>query len=214
MFNAVDEWRGTTNPDLRRRVQNRLNQRTYRQRRKRMLGVPERASRRAVDEKISTAQCLGQDEAPCPTTEANPVRCRAPEEDTSHSDRSLANGSHYTDARIKPTAPWYTDPASVAAQFRALKLGRYAKPSPSNDHLLCIMQFNIMRAFGTITSILGLSPTDLLEDDTLSPFSPSLARKTSTRHLHQIALPESLSQQFCKSPRLIIHGLTFCHSLR
>ncbi|PTB73390.1 hypothetical protein M440DRAFT_1339497 [Trichoderma longibrachiatum ATCC 18648] len=163
MVDAVDEWRGTANPDLRRRVQNRLNQRAYRQRRRRMLGVPEKTSSRAVDERISPAQCLVQDEAPCPT-----------------------------EARTT-TAPWYTDPASVAAQFRALKLGRHAKPSPSSDHLLCIMQFNIMRAFGTITSILGLSPTDLLEDDTLSPFSPSLARETSARHLHHIPIPESLS---------------------
>lgn len=192
MVDAVDEWRGTANPDLRRRVQNRLNQRAYRQRRRRMLGVPEKTSSRAVDERISPAQCLVQDEAPCPT-EARTVRCRAREEDTSLSDRSLANCSHNTDARIKTTAPWYTDPASVAAQFRALKLGRHAKPSPSSDHLLWIMQFNIMRAFGTITSILGLSPTDLLEDDTLSPFSPSLARETSARHLHHIPIPESIS---------------------
>ncbi|KAL7811206.1 hypothetical protein V8C44DRAFT_102538 [Trichoderma aethiopicum] len=165
MVDAEDEWRGTTNPDLRRRVQNRLNQRTYRQRRRRMLGVPEKTSSRAVDERISIAHA---------------------------SEESLANSSHNTAARIKPTAPWYTDRASVAAQFRALKLGRHAKPSPSNDHLLCIMQFNVMRAFGSITSILGLSPTDLLEDDTPSPFSPPLARETSARHLHHIPLPESL----------------------
>ncbi|PTB68150.1 hypothetical protein BBK36DRAFT_1195014 [Trichoderma citrinoviride] len=151
MLNAVDEWRGTTDPDLRRRVQNRLNQRAYRQRRRQMLRVPGKTSGRTANETISPAQ-----------------------------------------------SPWYTDPAAVVAQFRGLKLGRHAKPSPSDDHVLCIMQFNVMRAFGTITSLVGLSPTDLLEDDTPSPFSSPtrcLMRESPARHHFQqfSLLPESLS---------------------
>ncbi|TFB02415.1 hypothetical protein CCMA1212_005689 [Trichoderma ghanense] len=201
MLNAEDEWRGTTNPDLRRRVQNRLNQRAYRLRRRRMLDIPDKTRGRAANETTSAAQCLDQDDAFSPATGTRSGRCLAPAGDTDHSERldipeeRLANRSPNMDARIKP-APWYTDPAAVAAQFRALKLGRHAKPPPSNDHLLCIMQFNVMRAFGIITSMIGLSPTDLLEDDTPSPFSsrePSLARESSAHLSHQVPLPGSLS---------------------
>ncbi|KAL7823131.1 hypothetical protein V8C26DRAFT_385482 [Trichoderma gracile] len=198
MPNAEDEWRGTTNPNLRRRVQNRLNQRAYRLRQRRELGTCGKTSTRDANKTISTAECLDLDDASSPTKEARILRCQTPAAYTGHGDshhdfkQRPANRSPIIDKQ----APWYTDPAAVAAQFRALKLGRHAKPSPSNDRLLCIMQFNIMRAFGTITSIVGLSPTDLLDDDTPSPFSlraPSLTRESPARHLDHISLPESLS---------------------
>lgn len=167
-----------------------------------MLGTLEETPAKAVNE--TTAECLdlGHASSPSPAREFQVVLCRTPtgyaDHDDSHHDckQRPANRPPNVDTRIEP-APWYTDPAAVATQFRALKLGRHAKPSPSNDHLLCIMQFNIMRAFGTITSIVGLSPTDLLDDDTPSPFSPrasSLTREFPARHQHHhISLPKSLS---------------------
>ncbi|KAL6863544.1 hypothetical protein J3F83DRAFT_744760 [Trichoderma novae-zelandiae] len=202
--NAEDEWRGTTNPRLRRRVQNRLNQRAYR-RRRRILASPENTSKRVPDRAISTAQSLNQRNAHHPSSAQTGAISLHRRGDTGHSGKLQVSEARLqdrhaliTDARVKP-APWYTDTAAVAAQFRQLKLGRHAAPSPSNDHLLCIMQFSVMRAFGTISSIIGLSPAHLLDDDASSPFSshaPPLTQPSpAAEELQQFAfaLPQSLA---------------------
>ncbi|KAL7794462.1 hypothetical protein V8C37DRAFT_70244 [Trichoderma ceciliae] len=181
-----DEWRGTTNPSVRRRVQNRLNQRAYRLRRRRKLGAPDEEAERAADKTIPTTT-TGTLSTPAARLldRTNP---EIPVLDAVSGEGHSGAESHFTYARsqvcrrdlkgkhgVAPgtrtdLAPWYTNPAAVFVQFQELKLGRHVRRSPSNDHLLCIMQFNVMRAFGTISSIIGLSPANLTDDHSSSPF--------------------------------------------
>lgn len=202
MLNDDDEWRGTTDPGIRRRVQNRLNQRAYRRRRRQMLGTPDKIRDKATGTTASTfcisaTRFLGQIHSDCPGSVLNRTNTIGGDENTqdksrfAHTQREIhqqcLNRKHRaTPATRTSSAPWFTNPAAVFAQFQELKLGRHAGRLPSNDHLLCLMQFNVMRAFGTISSIIGLSPSNLLDDDASSPFF-------THAHVPQLLLPTSLA---------------------
>ncbi|KAJ4855944.1 hypothetical protein T069G_09312 [Trichoderma breve] len=197
MRNDDDEWRGTTDPSVRRRVQNRLNQRAYRQRRQ-MLGIldkpPKKATRKPVSQHLNHADKRRPGSVP---TGAESLSCRRQAEDKSHvtgrlearhrkfDDKQYASSS----ASVDPSL-WYTNPAAVVVMFQELKLGRHAERSPSNDHLLGIMQFNVMRAFGTLSSIIGLSSDNLIDDGALSPFS---SYTYSAHNIPHFRLPKSLA---------------------
>ncbi|KAL7923749.1 hypothetical protein ACQKWADRAFT_289205 [Trichoderma austrokoningii] len=161
-----DEWRGTTDPKVRRRVQNRLNQRAYRLRRQ-TLGVPNKRSKKTTNSKIIPIDDLSTgylvEEQSCERSNLSHAPLQL-----CHQDVDDKHGAD-TDAHAD-TAPWYTNPKAVSLQFYALKLGRHIGRSPSNDHLLCIMQFNVMRALGTISTIIGLSTAHLTDDACESPF--------------------------------------------
>lgn len=209
MLNDDDEWRGTTDPSVRRRVQNRLAQRTYRLRRRQMLGIPDKPSKRAANKTVSTtrtsaAQCsnqIGPDYLGSARTGADSPSCQRQAEDRGHLTDNRLKVCDNDKLSVAPytwtdPAPWYTNPAAVVVQFQELRLGRHAGRSPSNDHLLCIMQFNVMRAFETISSIIGLSPTNLIDDDASSPFSPytyALSHHPSAENIPQMRLPKSLA---------------------
>ncbi|KAL7936510.1 hypothetical protein V8C35DRAFT_295712 [Trichoderma chlorosporum] len=197
ILNNDDEWRGTTDPTLRRRVQNRLNQRAYRQRR--MLELSDKRPKKVTTK--AAAKCLNQLGPSRPGLVCvgdKSLSYQRQSEDTSCvTGRLQARDRRFNDThrntlntRSSPT-PWYTDPAMVVAQFQELALGRHVGLSPSNDHLLCIMQFNVMRAFGTLSSILGLSPDSLVDVNALSPFTPSIISSAHTVPHHQ--LPKSLA---------------------
>ncbi|KAL7914024.1 hypothetical protein GGI35DRAFT_475859 [Trichoderma velutinum] len=197
MRNDDDEWRGTTDPSVRRRVQNRLNQRAYRQRRQ-MLGSLDKTPKRTT--RKTAAQHLSHTKRRRPgsvRTGAESVSCRRQVEDKSRITGRLEARHRkigdkdcvVSNTRIDPS-PWYTSPTAVVMQFQELKLGRHAGRSPSNDHLLSIMQFNVMRAFGTLSSIIGLSSDTLLDDGAISPFSSYTCSAHSTLHLR---VPKSLA---------------------
>ncbi|UKZ57514.1 hypothetical protein TrVGV298_011372 [Trichoderma virens] len=197
MLNDDDEWRGTTDPSVRRRVQNRLNQRAYRQRRL-MLGTTDKTPKRATSKtaaqrlnhtdniRVGSARtgagslgCQGQVDGKSPVTGRPQARDR----------KFIGKPCLASNIRIDPS-PWYTNPATVVEQFQELKLGRHAGRSPSNDHLLCIMQFNVMRAFGTISSIIGLSPDNLIDECASSPF---FSYTSPADNMPQFRLPQSLA---------------------
>ncbi|KAL6699716.1 hypothetical protein J3F84DRAFT_361562 [Trichoderma pleuroticola] len=197
MRNDDDEWRGTTDPSVRRRVQNRLNQRAYRQRQQ-MLGILDKSPKKATKKMASQRLNHADNRRPGPVhTGAESLSCRRQAEEKNHvTDRLEArhrrfDDKHYTSSNtgIDPSR-WYTNPAEVVVQFQELKLGRYAGRSPSNDHLLGIMQFNVMRAFGTLSSIIGFSSDNLIDEGALSPFSSYTYSAHGTPH---VRLPKSLA---------------------
>jgi hypothetical protein len=162
-----DEWRGTTDPKVRRRVQNRLNQRAYRLRRQKF----------AISSKgpgmIANSRAI-----PIPSPPPGALVSKRQRRDLGYALLQVrhrgADDEHDIHADVQPeTAPWYTNPTAVSLQFYTLKLGWHIGCSPSNDHLLCIMQFNVMRALGTISSIIGLSTANLTDDACESPFYDS-----------------------------------------
>ncbi|KAL6907172.1 hypothetical protein GGI43DRAFT_396783 [Trichoderma evansii] len=166
-----DEWRGTTDPRVRRRVQNRLNQRAYRLRRRQTHEVPNKRSKRTANSKTIPIPNL-----PTGALVEKSSLSHAPLQ-VSHRD---ADEKHDADTDAHPnTAPWYTDPRTVFLQFYRLKLGSHIGCSPSNDHLLCIMQFNVMRALGNISAIIGLSTANLTDDTCSSPFFDSALTRSS-----------------------------------
>lgn len=188
-----DEWRGTTDPKVRRRVQNRLNQRAYRLRRQNLERTNKRSNGTANSKSIPGSRLPPVTLVPEGKTRKrgnlNYAPLRACDQD--------ANDKHGadTDGHLR-TAPWYTNPTAVSLQFYALKLGRHIGCSPSKDHLLCIMQFNVMRALGAISSIIGLSTANLTDDACESPFYISkLARSChlSANNKPPARLPESLT---------------------
>ncbi|KAL5093411.1 hypothetical protein Trisim1_012510 [Trichoderma cf. simile WF8] len=120
MRNDDDEWRGTTDPGVRRRVQNRLNQRAYRQRRQ-MLGIldkpPKKATRIPVSQHLNHTDKRRSGLVP---TGAESLRCRRQAEDKSHVTGRLEarhrtfDDKHFasTSASVDPSL-WYTNPAAV-----------------------------------------------------------------------------------------------------
>ncbi|KAL6819138.1 hypothetical protein V8C40DRAFT_252566 [Trichoderma camerunense] len=196
MRNDDDEWRGTTDPSVRRRVQNRLNQRAYRQRRQMpgILDKPKKATRKPVSQRLNHTDNERPRSVP---TGAESLSCWRQAEDKSHVTGRLEachrkfDEEHYasSSASVDPS-PWYTNPAAVIVQFQELKLGRHAERSPSNDHLLGIMQFNVMRAFGTLSSLIGLSSDNFIDDNALSPFS---SYTYSAHNIPHFRLPKSLA---------------------
>ncbi|KAH8812498.1 hypothetical protein F5884DRAFT_785562 [Xylogone sp. PMI_703] len=151
LYDADDDWSGVTNPIARRRVQNRLNQRLYRERRKKSAVVP--SSSNVVE--LESEMKKTDDDVPSDMLVV----------------RSTSNTGKTPPQPKITVRPWYTSQSEIAAKFRKLGLSPYLRSNPSADHLLSLIQVNVLRGIEDVVYIIGLTPDVLMSDNTESPFT-------------------------------------------
>ncbi|PYH46445.1 DUF3425 domain-containing protein [Aspergillus saccharolyticus JOP 1030-1] len=160
-----DDWAGMGDRKERRRRQNRLNQRAYRE-----LHIPSSTSSfstqlaRSPSRKTTTATTTATITTTTSTTTRRPRKpCADP---ITHSNLQL-----------------------LLAQFTRVAYDSYMTGSPTLDHLLTVSRINVYRAFATNMLTLGMGPgSDWMHDDALSVFTT----KSPHNALDPSALPPHL----------------------
>ncbi|KAE8394504.1 hypothetical protein BDV23DRAFT_147270 [Aspergillus alliaceus] len=138
-----DDWSGLTDAKERRRRQNRINQRAYRQRKRtEKLGLT--IKREDADSNSTTAPSSFSSQSPPTTTTLIHARKCPSVEQTEH----------------------------LLDLFSKTAYQSYVLGSPTSDHLLTLSKVNVFRAFASIMSTLGLyQDKGWMHDDAISPFT-------------------------------------------
>ncbi|GAQ45548.1 bZIP transcription factor [Aspergillus tubingensis] len=167
---AEEDWTGLTDPALRRKLQNRLNQRIYRQRRRAKpaantseLDINPATTERAGNSLASEDQCERIEQE-----RTNAVASREESEDALASPKSSIQ---------PPTSIHQMSRAEILqimAQYEAKARKDYALGSPRVDQLLTLIQFNVFRALVDNTSALGFT-MDWLDEEAMSPWCASVS---------------------------------------
>ncbi|KAF7920179.1 uncharacterized protein EAE97_011520 [Botrytis byssoidea] len=206
-----DDWTGTSDSTIRRKLQNRLNQRIYResssygllalrlgQRRKALSKTPEDRENDSLIEapQLQERSILGEAKS---THSANPLSITTSlrnEEQSSQFERpSNSSTTSSADISIKR---WTTGRVSRYQGFCEIRLmlatfeeearRNYSMGSPQTDQLLTLIQFNVFRALIKNTRTMGWN-LDWL-DCTIDPLSPWL--NLSTKFVPGAHCPQAL----------------------
>ncbi|PYI07002.1 hypothetical protein BO78DRAFT_367731 [Aspergillus sclerotiicarbonarius CBS 121057] len=146
---AEDDWTGVTDRQRRRRLQNRLNQRTYRMKRK-VIASDTSLSREATE--LSTAT---------PSTPNHVVQ------------RTAYPLSHAADPEDNDLDCHLFPPGAVQfrRQFEAIAHQSFLLGSPQVEHLISLHRLNVHRAINENIRAIGMSPEWTKPDDALSIFN-------------------------------------------
>ncbi|PYH34737.1 bZIP transcription factor [Aspergillus neoniger CBS 115656] len=142
-----DDWSGVSSRVIRRRVQNRLNQRAYRAR-QRKAGVLSGAAN-----SIHNPSSPSSPHPQSPLTPSGTITCR------------LSKAEHVRCTFAPP------DVHELMADFETGALHRYLGGSPQTDMLLNLSRMNVLRAAYQNALALGMTAEWLCLDDTISIFS-------------------------------------------
>ncbi|KAJ0419470.1 hypothetical protein BJY00DRAFT_286135 [Aspergillus carlsbadensis] len=154
---ADDDWAGLGDAKERRKRQNRLNQRAFRQRKRAMQ--KKRTVQEQIEELIATGEVTllprtsSTEPPPSVTGEGNPLV-----------------------AQWERRACFLGDEIDkLLERFSQRAVESYVHGSPSADHLLTLCKVNVFRAFMSNMYTLGMSPgPEWMEDEAISPFCTSL----------------------------------------
>ncbi|KAJ5919973.1 hypothetical protein N7454_009808 [Penicillium verhagenii] len=141
-----DDWTGVTDQAERRKLQNRINQRTYRLRQQ--LG-------RNKDDQ-------SQEERGGPSTSVSSHR-------NIHAIQSERSENEFKCTLAPPNA------GSLMRDLEGLALGSYLQSSPNLDHLLALSKLNIQRAIIDNTRLMGMTMDWMNADDALSIFNVQIS---------------------------------------
>ncbi|RDW61150.1 bZIP transcription factor [Aspergillus mulundensis] len=184
----LDNWKGVIDPQKRRTLQNRLNQRAHRRRKKTAQAqrtIPKNAPIRPMEKETSSAVSLPSStplnsSKGTPTTQSTPqitltlpsllytlntLRILGPS--APHSQQTLTHLEHLLSKHLQST------------------------PSPTTDLLLPLTRVNVLRALHTNIAILGYTATEM-HDAAVSPFATIGPVKPCLRNTEDPSFPASL----------------------
>ncbi|KAE9363605.1 hypothetical protein N431DRAFT_431805 [Stipitochalara longipes BDJ] len=161
-----EDWTGKTDAAARRKLQNRLNQRIWRNRRKaeRLSQVPKSKPSSSIGE-------VGHIPTSAESPDGSTTQSQEPE---AVSGRVGSRTGRFSRAPARPN-PCFNDlgPAGILELMRQYEITAYQAHllgSPRVDELLTLIQFNVFRALISNTSTLGFS-MGWLQEDATSPWS-------------------------------------------
>ncbi|GLA44904.1 hypothetical protein CBS147343_10414 [Aspergillus niger] len=142
-----DNWSGVSNRAIRRRVQNRLNQRAYRARQRKDVQSSGAANN------IHNLSSLSSPHPQSPLPPSGAITCR------------LSRDEHFRCTFAPPNVH------ELMADFETGALHSYLGGSPQTDMLLNLSRMNVLRAAYQNAIALGMTAEWLCQDDTISIFS-------------------------------------------
>ncbi|KAJ1710438.1 hypothetical protein NYO67_7403 [Aspergillus flavus] len=169
-----DDWKGLTDSKERRRRQNRINQRAYRQRKRaEKLGLPINAE---AAESSTASSSSSSSSSQSPPTTALTTRSNCPTPDQT---------------------------AALLDLFSKTAYQSYILGSPASDHLLTLAKVNVFRAFASIMSTLGMPKHhEWMDDDAISPFTLLRPGFTTPSTIPLTLRPTKLQQSIPHHPWL------------
>ncbi|KAL4929871.1 DUF3425 domain-containing protein [Aspergillus undulatus] len=188
---AEDEWAGLGDPKERRKRQNRINQRAFRQRRRaqqRKVTIQEQ-----IEEMIAKGEVTLLPRSSTSTSSSSASSSGSPTSVTSYSKH------HPAAATWERRMCFLGDEIDkLLERFSQKAVESYVLGSPSADHLLTLCKVNVFRAFMSNMQTLGMSAgPEWMEDEALSPFSTSLPG-----YVAEDSLPVSLRPTKLQTGRL------------
>ncbi|KAL4869494.1 hypothetical protein BDV12DRAFT_167824 [Aspergillus spectabilis] len=165
-----DDWAGLGDAKERRKRQNRINQRAFRQRKR--AQQKKHSLQQRIEEMIATGE----------------VRL-LPRASSTESPPSVTSETYPLVTTWERRVCYLGDEIDkLLERFSQRAVESYIRGSPSADHLLTLCKVNVFRAFMSNMVTLGMSPgPEWMDDDALSPFSTSLPG-----YLTEDQLPPSL----------------------
>ncbi|KAL4816661.1 hypothetical protein BDW67DRAFT_41585 [Aspergillus spinulosporus] len=187
-----DDWSGIGDRKRRRKIQNRLNQRALRQRKR--LGKPSLHHNPNTSGRGSCSSAEVEEEeslVALPLVQTSQQVSDMQSNNTMDSTTTLSLLAAIGQAHI--LGPESTRTKRLLHHFEALAYAQYTLSSPRTDMLLHLIQFNFIRALVQNMAVLGL-PSEKMDDDAISPFNVSGPWQAEQDYYHdfQASLPPSL----------------------
>ncbi|KAL2827209.1 hypothetical protein BDW59DRAFT_58626 [Aspergillus cavernicola] len=153
-----DEWAGMGDAKERRKRQNRLNQRAFRQRRR------AQQKKAAIQEQIEEMIAQGD------------VTLLPQQSSSTETSPTVTSASNHLVTRWERKACFLGNEIDkLLERFSHEAVESYVLGSPSADHLLTLCKVNVFRAFIGNMIALGMSPgSEWMDEEALSPFSTLL----------------------------------------
>ncbi|KIA75645.1 hypothetical protein HK57_00577 [Aspergillus ustus] len=176
------DWSGISDPRTRRRLQNRLNQRALRERRK-------QESKIAGGDKPSDSESREGSSEGAQKSRENARTSLTPSDHDGQQD-PITEISLAEVGQIHLLAPLSTRTRQILAHFEATARREYTRihTSPRPDMLLHLIQYNFANALFRNMAIFGLTAEHVGPDEAISPFNVA---GPWPQHQHQQGLEES-----------------------
>ncbi|KAL4810912.1 hypothetical protein BDV18DRAFT_3404 [Aspergillus unguis] len=189
---AEDDWAGLGDPKERRKRQNRINQRAFRQRRRALQKKPN------LEDRIE--EMIAQGEVTLPSRSSSTTSPSTTASSTT-SSLSISRPAELTWERRMCFLGGEID--KLLKRFSEKAVESYALGSPSTDHLLTLCKVNVFRAFMSNMNTLGMSAgPGWMEDEALSPFSTSSPGYVSEENLPLSLRPTKVQRKMSHHPWL------------